>query len=363
MVKNECDSIILPEMYSDLKLAKHGSGVSGDVPSFPSHSREMQRQQRDRRSFWSELCLTLGLCSSREWLQQYEELRKVKEGKEQSTSTSSWPLASLPLLALPTLLYLVFLMTIYSLLVYLYYTQIFPTWIVTATLVLVQFMIFTPGHDASHGAVSTNHLINGIVGRISFGLLGPVDSFTLWRRLHLQHHRFTNDTKRDPDLYQHRGPSYLLPLRWWTAAYQYGVYFLSVADSDLYNLEEKMEAVLLLAINLAFCWVGYDLGFFELLWWCWILPSFFSNGLITLVFGYLPHMSTKSTPIEDRWQTTANIQTWSFLQPLLSLVMHYQNYHLSHHLHPQMPFYLYKAKWESHSPSLQKRGALLRLRF
>ena len=47
-------------------------------------------------------------------------------------------------------------------------------------------------------------------------MLSPVPFFRMFRYIHMQHHRFTNDGERDPDHYAGRGSKWLLPLRWAT---------------------------------------------------------------------------------------------------------------------------------------------------
>merc|ERR1712137_1530049 len=114
----------------------------------------LMSRTRKERSTWEEASLQLGLCSSTEWLHQYEQLKK-----ERAHAAHTGFLASCPLVALPTILYLLFLVSVYALLIYCYHAQLLSPWVVTTILVPLQFMIFTPGHDAAHGAVSSNEFI------------------------------------------------------------------------------------------------------------------------------------------------------------------------------------------------------------
>ena len=59
------------------------------------------------------------------------------------------------------------------------------------------YAAFTPMHDAAHGSVSRRKEINEPVGRAAAAVLsGP---FIVFRYMHLEHHRFTNEPERDPD--------------------------------------------------------------------------------------------------------------------------------------------------------------------
>ena len=71
---------------------------------------------------------------------------------------------------------------------------------------------FTPLHDATHRAVSSNPFINDLIGTLSGNLLVPGMFTSMYRLLHLEHHRWVGDLERDPDtpLVHTRWP--LLPL-------------------------------------------------------------------------------------------------------------------------------------------------------
>jgi len=296
------------------------------------------------------LRFTLGLCSSEEWISYYKYYTS-KQGRDPLDQVQSqWVrrvLLSLPLVALPTIVYFILECLLYAFLVYCGVQGWLSTWTLVCALTVVQFMIFTPGHDAAHGSVSSNSFINGIVGRLSFELLGPIAVFAGWRILHLRHHKFTNDPDKDPDKYACGGPTILLPFRWLTTITQYVFFFLSLVDTPgEVKLIEKIECMMDLTLNLLVCVLAYDFGIFYQVYFYWMLPSTFCHGFLVFAFDFVPHYQHKITPKEDRYMTTSNIETYPILEPLLTAILHYQNYHLVHHLHPKIPFYRYKAKWE-----------------
>ena len=304
------------------------------------------------------LQFVLGTCSSEDWLVDY---RAFTSGKEDPLADVQSPwlrsvLLMIPLMSLPTLLCFAAECIVYAFLVWCGLNNVLSTVTLVALLSILQFMIFTPGHDSAHGSVSSNSFINGLVGRLSFEFMGPIAVFAGWRFLHLQHHKFTNHPDRDPDKYACGGPTFLLPLRWFTTIAQYVVFLLNSLDGGEVTLAEKVECVVDLTLNLLVCVLSYDFGCFYQVYYYWILPSFFCHGLLVFFFDFLPHYRHHTTPVEDRYQTTSNIETYSFLEPLLTAFLHYQNYHMIHHLHPKIPFYRYKAKWNSRVEELKERG-------
>lgn len=62
-------------------------------------------------------------------------------------------------------------------------------------LTLAAGRLFTLGHDAGHGSLSTSPLVNAVAGRLA--LVPSVHVFGLWRAHHDVHHRYTNLRRRD----------------------------------------------------------------------------------------------------------------------------------------------------------------------
>lgn len=89
-------------------------------------------------------------------------------------------------------------------------------WPVAATLPIqsaAAFAVFTPMHDASHGAAAPRvRWINGTMGRLGAFILGA--PFPAYRHVHMKHHKYTNDPERDPDYWSGSGPVLLLPFKW-----------------------------------------------------------------------------------------------------------------------------------------------------
>jgi fatty acid desaturase len=86
----------------------------------------------------------------------------------------------------------------------------------------ITYLAFTPMHDACHGSVATEpslRFLNDVVGT-TCGALFPCP-FPAFKRMHLLHHKHTNEEHLDPDGWVAKGPFFLLPLRWITIEVSY----------------------------------------------------------------------------------------------------------------------------------------------
>ncbi|NNL56302.1 MAG: fatty acid desaturase [Pseudomonadales bacterium] len=209
---------------------------------------------------------------------------------------------------------------------------------------IAAYMSFTPAHDASHGAVSTNSKLNNWVGRIATVLQSPVPFFSTFRYIHMQHHRFTNDETKDPDLYVGTGPRWLLPFKWATLDLNYFYYYLQPSvfmkrpkgeRRELY-LAAVFGAAVFTAVTLA-GWLDYYLLLF-------LIPTRINAVLLALTFDFLPHYPHQAHAKDQPFQCTSNRvgMEWLLTPVLLS-----QNYHLVHHLYPTVPFYRYLKVWNA----------------
>ena len=60
-------------------------------------------------------------------------------------------------------------------------------------------MMFTAIHEATHRSVSRIPWLNDLIGTVTAFLYMPGMSTTVYRYLHLSHHRYTGDIDKDPD--------------------------------------------------------------------------------------------------------------------------------------------------------------------
>ena len=213
---------------------------------------------------------------------------------------------------------------------------------------LLAYISFTPQHDAVHGSISSKHKwLNDWIGRMSgVPLFSP---FYAFQRLHLSHHRHTNDPDNDPDFWSGKGPWFVLPFRWLTQELYY--WYISATKLKETSKERKREVILTLLLFYGLS-IGLAVnGYSSAVIWAWIVPSRLASGLLAFLFDYLPHQPHRIPMRKDPFKATRNIEG-----PGLSLLFLSQNYHLVHHTFPTVPFYRYLRLWRRHRPWFEERG-------
>jgi fatty acid desaturase len=195
-------------------------------------------------------------------------------------------------------------------------------------------------HDASHNSLSSIPAVNLWIGRISAMFFSSLASFRTFRFIHMQHHRFTNDERQDPDDYASRGPRWQRLPRWMTVDLYYMVFYVPKLRTRPRGERVELATVWLLVIGLAAAAAlsGHLLELVLLLF----IPARLATLWLGFAFDYLPHNRLNLTAGDDRFKATRNRIGF---ERLLSPLLLYQNYHLVHHLHPVVPFHRYIAVW------------------
>jgi len=209
---------------------------------------------------------------------------------------------------------------------------------------LAAYMAFTVAHDATHSAVSTNRKLNDWLGRLSTMLLEPAPAFGVFRFVHMQHHKFTNDPERDPDSYAGKGASWLLPFKWATLDFAYFTYYLNPHVFTKRPKSERREFYLGGLVGLAIVGTAIHGGWLTSYLLLHFLPTRIIKIVLTLSFDFLPHYPHHIRAQEDPYKSTSNRLGFEWLLTPLFL---YQNYHLVHHLYPTAPFYRNLKLWRA----------------
>ncbi len=257
------------------------------------------------------------------------------------------PREPVPPIAWPTLGLLVVAVGLWVSSSVLWLEGLWPWWVTVPLNAVASYLAFTVSHDAAHHAASAEGRANRILGRIATPLFAPHASFPTWRYVHMQHHRFTNDTEgEDPDHYTMAGPAWQRLLRWLTVDIYYLVFYVPrLGDRPRgEQLESLLTAVALIAVTLAAILTGNLVAILVILF----IPCRLAILYLAWAFDYLPHNGLSEKPTGDKLKTTRNRIGLEFL---LTPVMLYQNYHLVHHLHPLIPFYRYIAVWRRNEDS------------
>ena len=247
-----------------------------------------------------------------------------------------------PAVAWPTIMILVASCIIFSLSTAAYIEGALPlSWAILFN-TIAAYMSFTPAHDASHGSVSANRTLNDWVGRLATVLQSPVPFFRAFRYIHMQHHKFTNDKTKDPDLYVGSGPGWLLPLKWTTLDINYLYRYLNPSVFMKRPKSERREmllALLFAAVVLAVISANGWLNDYLLLF---LIPGRITAIFLAITFDFLPHYPHQAQAKDQPFQCTSNRVGMEWL---LTPVLLFQNYHLVHHLYPTVPFYRLLKIW------------------
>lgn len=204
------------------------------------------------------------------------------------------------------------------------------------------YFLFSPMHDAIHSSVGRSKKLNLWVGRITFLYFSSLVAFELMRFIHFRHHRNANGEGDEADQVVQSGPAWLRPLKWPFIDFIYGWKYLGYWK-DRPKSETRNVIIMFLATIVVWPWLIINGYLMELLMF-WIIPQRISFFFISFIFVYLPHVPNEISEKEDAYRATSIREGMEWL---LSPLMMYQNYHLVHHLYPNVPFYRLVKIWNS----------------
>jgi len=194
------------------------------------------------------------------------------------------------------------------------------------------YACFTPLHDAVHNAASGNQRVNDAIGTISGTMLLPGITTAVYRRLHMEHHRWVGDRRRDPDHWFVHAPKPLLPLVFIGPEFVWAYWWITRLWKTCSRGENlRFSAMLTVYLGMIPHW----LGFFVLVY----------------VFAHIQH------PEESTWQV-APFQSTVELRGTKAGKVYWlgQTDHCIHHAMPHIPFHKYHRVWDLSDSILRKQG-------
>jgi ring-1,2-phenylacetyl-CoA epoxidase subunit PaaE len=204
------------------------------------------------------------------------------------------------------------------------------------------YFLFSPMHDSIHSSLGNSKQLNLWVGRISFLFYSSLVAFELMRFIHFRHHRNANGDGDEADGVIQSGPGWFRPLKWpfldLIYAWKYKRYWKERPVSEKRNI-----IIMILVTMVMWPWLVIN-GYLTELLVFWIIPQRISFFLIAFIFVYLPHVPNDVSEQENAYRATSIREGMEWL---LSPLMMYQNYHLVHHLYPNVPFYRMVKIWNS----------------
>ena len=171
--------------------------------------------------------------------------------------------------------------------------------------------------------------------------------------MHLTHHKYTNDPERDPDYWSGGGRRWTLPFRWLTQDFHYDLIAIRITPKMGISWAIQTWASFFLFFGTV-AWFAFNGLAWEMLYLV-LIPSRLSVAILAATFDWLPHDPHEVESRTDRFQATSIL-----IDPWLTPLFLWQNYHLVHHLYPAVPFYRYAKVWRLEKDRLIKQGARVR---
>ena len=227
------------------------------------------------------------------------------------------------------------------------------SWWALAGVGFCTYAIYTPLHDAVHGAVTGMSLewrwMNEWTGYIAAHFLGI--SFTAHRRSHLKHHRSTNHPVEDPDIVLSADSGVQLVHAWLKGVPKEWLFALSFehfTDAEKASVRREYGAIILTRLLLLV--LCADLGATLATLVC---GQLIGNAVLVTLFAWSVHHPHTE---QERMKTTTVYQARSGLDTAMTLIWGYQNYHAIHHLYPKVPFFRYRTLYRALEPYLLESG-------
>lgn len=207
----------------------------------------------------------------------------------------------------------------------------FSTLKISATInILCLYAIYTVNHEAVHRMAHPNRQINNWMGRIAAVMEGT--TFPMFSILHSQHHAFTNDPEQDPDYVIGRQPRWLLPV-WILVRLIHDNYFMITRRLWFKKNQQFLEHIVTVNLQFLVIIIATAADNIKDVLCLWVLPFLIAGVLIEFTVAWLVHFPHESQhPLEN---------TRLFKGFIWQILMLNQNYHLVHHLFPNIPWFRY----------------------
>ncbi|MEM9933354.1 MAG: fatty acid desaturase [Bacteroidota bacterium] len=247
-----------------------------------------------------------------------------------------------PLLSIPQVALIVFSYLCVFGSLYLHLSYGMSLWIAYPIMVFGFYTSFTPLHDATHRAVSSNKLLNDLLGTISGNLLFPLSNAAGYRYLHLAHHRYVGDKDLDPDEGMVGIPTKYFPFGYIVLLFTdlLWVYWLFFKAWKRTPVKTRINVLSMIFGNIFFhlAWFLSPYWFEYMLWF--YLPNRLAIGYTSWAFAHTPHpegMHWHDFPFQSTYNLTSNkLYLKSFWG---------QDFHAMHHFLPHIPWFKYHKVW------------------
>lgn len=210
-------------------------------------------------------------------------------------------------------------------------------------------------HDGMHGTLFSTPRMNW-AGSVLLGSTFLM-SFTSYRVLHTRHHKFLGDP-RDPDDYHNyiRHPALVWALHFMRLTIGSLLYVMAIPILAIkYGTEEERRRILVeygILLTIYSVMLRFMPG--TILFVAWFIPLLIVGSMVA-IRGFTQHGITDAT---DPYIASRTILP----HPLVGFLLLHENYHLEHHLFPEVPSYhlteLHKLVWPQLPRAVSGRGYL-----
>lgn len=234
-----------------------------------------------------------------------------------------------------------------------------PYWAAMLINVVFLYVMAHLNHEAIHRNISGGarhlHWLNEAIGHIgSFWFFLPFPAF---KAVHLAHHGAPNDPEKDGDMWVARENPLLVFATCSTilVGYEFQIWRLA-REGKLSKRQlaiiygQRLAAIALIAGAFALG-VGREVMMF------WVLPALITMPGLAFFFAYVVHRPHHET---DPYRASNVILASRWLQPFVTAIFVFQNYHLVHHLNPRIPFYQYGKTFRAMRGELEGKGAAIK---
>jgi fatty acid desaturase len=229
-------------------------------------------------------------------------------------------------------------------------TIFISAWLYPIALILIgarQRALATLMHESAHNALAKNKIINWLLGTFGSGYL-IFQQIAPYKASHcLEHHCHLGNPERDPDFkfYNNEGLYNSLTAReFYIKHIIYPLFFIRVPSYVRYLIQhrflskagEKWESLLLLSYWGVIIGAAVGLRFWDELILFWIVPYFTTFQVIGWFIELSEHYPLLGSNNTDLYLSRNRFSPWyeAFLTSI-----HCENFHLVHHLCPNIPFW------------------------
>lgn len=192
-------------------------------------------------------------------------------------------------------------------------------------------------HDCGHRSGFRSEALNTWVGRALAWLI--IMPFTTFAEMHRRHHAYLGDVTRDPDAWFYSGGPGQVIFREWLFMPRFIYLSLTVGLNP--------SATRAIAWELAFTAVSYlaiiaglvTIGRIDILAFGVLGPILLLALLISPVFRGAEHFTQTTQPLDAPHRYDLRFNTTSCTHPWISVLLIGVNFHVEHHMYPQIPVY------------------------